>query len=224
MNGNNINEAVESLTLIKEVIARTNKSFVGFSKLFIGWGILFTFSGIINLLIIMNTQMVSKLLENQFVLGTMLLIIVNTFNIIGLFLIALLIYKSASKKKPLIGLEKHLAKVWLLLIFLGTLYPKISITNKGGIVSGVGASQEVIINNISILLFSMAIALIITSMFTDFKQFSYLGYIFISLSLLNHFFNLAIFQGSMMYIWHVIPVPISLLYTGFFLKSQQARG
>lgn len=223
MNENSINEAVESITLIKEVISRTNKSFVGFSKLFIGWGVLFSISAIGNLIIAMNPQKVSEFLfKNPFV-GNTLSIVLNIFLSVGVFLIAVLMYNIISKKKPLIGLEKHLAKLWLLLIFSCTLLPKITISSEGAM-TGSTFSQAVSINNISAILFSLAIGLIITSLLTDFKQLSYIGYIFISLSLLNQFFELSIFKGVMLYVWHALPVPIALLYTGFFLKSQQARG
>lgn len=38
-----INEAVENISIIKGVIERTGKTFVGFSRIFICWGFLFTF-------------------------------------------------------------------------------------------------------------------------------------------------------------------------------------
>lgn len=211
-----LNDAVENISLIKGLIERTSKSFASFSKIFIYWGILFIFNSIVQLLIFANFEKTMALFEFSPVLYYL-------FPMGIVALVAAIIYRSVSKKSPLIGLEKHLMILWLLILVMNV------IPNKIVIDTGAYADtfERIIVhsNNLSTSLFSLAIGLIITSLFTDFKQLKTLGIIYIIVSLLHSMTNIQIFSSdSFIQVIHAISLPFTFLYTGFYLKSHQVRG
>lgn len=210
-----IHEAVENISIIKGVINRTSKSFVAFSKIFICWGLLFIVNSIITLVMDMNREQVLNISIKYPVLNY-----IFPVGIITLF--AVIIYRSVSKKIPLVGLEKHLMIVWILTLAMNVIPPKISIdtssaaTDLGNII--------VHTDNLSTMLFSLSIALITTALFTGYKQLSRMGIAYITISVLHAYFKLPIFDGTLTHFLYMIPLPFTFLYIGFFLKSQQARG
>ncbi|MCX7922993.1 MAG: hypothetical protein N3B21_13420 [Clostridia bacterium] len=209
-----LHEAVENISLIKGVIDRTSKSFIAFSKIFIYWGLLFILNSVITLLMILNREQAFEIAMRYPALNFIFPVGIIT-------LLAVLIYRAVSKKIPLVGLEKHLMKVWVLVLAMNVLPPKISI-NTANAATDPG-SISVYASNFSVMLFSLAIALIVTSLFTGYKQLSYIGAIYITISVLHAYLNLAIFEGSLIQLLSLILLPLTFLYTGFFLKSQQAR-
>lgn len=207
-----LNEAVENISLIKGVIDRTSKSFTAFSKIFIYWGLLFILNSVITVLMITHKDQVINLGMKYPFLGYL-------FPIGVIALLAFIIYRAISKKIPLVGLEKHLMKVWLLILAMNVIPPKISVDTT----MNMGNAATISYNGLSPMLFSLAIALIITSLFTGYKQLGYVGLIYIAISVLHAYFNLSMFQ-SLFQLLAVIALPLTFLYTGFFLKSQQAGG
>lgn len=213
MDKETLNQAVENISLIKGVIDRTSKSFVGFSKIFFYWGLLFILSSAVTLLMILNKDKVFQIFTKY--PGFYLL----PFGIVILF--AILIYRAVSNKMPLLGLEKQLMKVWILVLIMSIIPPKISIraANSAADMGSIIVKS----NNFSILLFSLAIALIVTSLFTNYKRLRYMGIIYIAMSVLNAFLNLSSFQDALTQYLSLIIIPFTFLYTGFFLKSQQGK-
>ena len=137
-------------------------------------------------------------------------------------LIAVLVYRFISKKIPLVGLEKHLMKLWILILVMNMIPNRINIINSNSATNLQRVSIEV--NNFSTMIFSLSIALIVTSLFTGYKQLSYVGIIYIILSVLYAFGDLSIFNGPLIQLLSFIALPFTFLYTGFFLKCQQVRG
>lgn len=109
-----LNEAVENISLIKGLIERTSKSFASFSKIFICWGILFIFNSIVQLLVFAN-------FEKTMALSEFSPVIYYVFPMGIVALLAAIIYRSVSKKSPLIGLEKHLLILWLLILVMNVI-------------------------------------------------------------------------------------------------------
>lgn len=214
MDENTLHEALENISLIKDVINRTSKSFAAFSKIFIYWGLLFILNSVITLLMILNKEQVLEVSTRYPVLN-------YVFPIGVITLLAALIYRVVSKKMPLVGLEKHLMKVWLLVLAMNVMQPKIRINTATAAMDF--EKITVHINNFSIMLFSLAIALIITSLFTGYKQLSYVGIIYITISVLHAYLDLPIFEDTLILFLSLISIPFTFLYTGFFLKSQQTR-
>ncbi|MEN6327744.1 MAG: hypothetical protein ABFD18_16265 [Syntrophomonas sp.] len=208
-----LNEAVENISLIKGVIDRTSKSFAAFSKIFIYWGLLFILNSIITVAMIANKE---KLIE----LGTKHPALGYIFPIGVIALFALLIYQAIAKKIPLVGLEKHLMKLWLLVLAMNLIPPKITLDSAN---AATGLAPVIKIDNLSAMLFSLAIALIATSLFTGYKQLRNVGIVYIVISVVHAYFNLTMFD-SLFLLLGLIALPLTFLYTGFFLKSKQAGG
>ncbi|WP_026478349.1 hypothetical protein [Alkaliphilus transvaalensis] len=209
-----LNEAVESIELIKSIINRTKKSFISFSKIFIYWGILFILNGIIMVLMTTNNEKVGDILTNYPILNFM-----PPITIIAL--VAALVYRKVSKKIPLIGLEKQLMKVWVLILALNVIPSKLNIITHTS-----DMTVEMITvraNSFSIMFFSLAMGLMITSWFTGYSQFKYLAFTYIGISVLYAYFNVPVLNDLVIQLLYIVALPFTFFYTGFFLKSQQAR-
>jgi len=211
-----LNEALENVSVIKGVIDRTSRSFVAFSKIFICWGLLFILNGIINLVVYSNWDSLQNIIRNY----SFLISIVHPGIITA---IAALIYVYISKKIPLAGLEKHLMKIWVLIIAMNAIQPKISIQS---MLPSVDFSDIIVrTDNFSVVLFGLAIALIATVLFTDYKQLRNLGIIYICISVIHLFLRIQLLDGpAITQIIYFLPLPFTFLYTGFFLRSRQIRG
>lgn len=83
---------------------------------------------------------------------------------------------------------------------------------------------DVHVNNLSVMFFSLAIALIVTSLFTGYKQPKYVAVFYIGISILNVCFNLPMFCDTIYWALHLLALPFTFLYTGFYLKSRLVRG
>jgi len=137
--------------------------------------------------------------------------------------IAALIYVYISKKIPLAELEKHLMKIWVLIIAMNAIQPKISIQS---MLPSFDFSDIIVrTDNFSVVLFGLAIALIATVLFTDYKQLRNLGIIYICISVIHLFLRIQLLDGpAITQIIYFLPLPFTFLYTGFFLRSRQIRG
>jgi hypothetical protein len=94
MDEKTLHEAVENISLIKGVIDRTSRSFVAFSKIFIYWSILFILNSVITLLMTLNKEKVLEVSKQYPVLSNQY----SNFFLIGVTLVAFLIYRAVSKK------------------------------------------------------------------------------------------------------------------------------
>lgn len=209
-----LQEAVENLSLIKEIINRTRKSFAAFSKIFIYWGLLFILNGVMQFFMISNKEKALDIAMRYPVLNYL-------FPIGVISLLAFLIYRAVAKKIPLVGLEKKLMTVWLLILVMNIIPPKVNINTATAAVNSVTISYD----NLSTMLFSLATALIVTALFTGYNQLSNLGIVYITLSVLHAYLNIPIFtEGTLTQLLTMVVLPFTFLYTGFFLRSRQARG
>ncbi len=214
MDEKKLNEAVENISLIKGVIDKTNRSFSAFSKIFIYWGMLFVLNSIVTMFMIENRESLFEVFKNYSFLS-------YVFPVGIVALAAVLIYRSISKKMPLVGLEKHLMKLWLLILIMNVIPPKININTPPEMNLH---TLVVEYNNFSTIFFSLAIALIVTSLFTGYKQPMKIGAIYIGMSLINAYINLPFTDTTIFQLLYSLALPITFLYIGFYLKAQQARG
>ncbi|HEX3012030.1 MAG TPA: hypothetical protein VHQ70_08345 [Syntrophomonadaceae bacterium] len=210
-----LNEAVENISLIKGVIDRTSKSFSGFSKIFILWGVLFIFNSIITFFAQMNKEMFMDFFSRYPITGYL-------FPVGIIALLAALIYWKISRKIPLVGLEKHLMTVWMLILVMNVIPNKISVSSASpGIDMKTIAIQT---NDFATMLFSLAVGLIITALFTDFKPLMKLGIIYILISIIYAYSNFMTPFDQVVNILCLLALPFTFLFTGFYLKSQQTGG
>lgn len=197
-------EAVENISLIKGVIARTSKSFVAFSKIFIYWGLLF----------LVNAVAVSILVASHGSRAAVYPILTYIFPIIRIAA-ALAIYVSIVRNIPLVGLEKHLMVLWMLILLLNMLPPQLKIFTSTPITDITSVSVQY--SNLAPMLFSLAIALLVTSMFTGFRQPQYLGLAYIGFSIATYFFPTQLYSSPI----HHFLLPVTFLYLGMYLKTHR---
>lgn len=211
-----LTEAVENISLIKGVIDRTSKSFIAFSRIFIYWGMLFIVNSIISLIMSVNKD---KLLD----IASKFPALAYIFPTGLMALFAALIHRHISKKIPLVGLEKHLMKVWILVLIMNVIPVQIRISSSE---SAPIEMSKIIIqsNNFSVMLFSLAIALIVTALFAGYKPLMNLGMIYIGISVIHAYFRLPVIEESLLHVLYSLPLPFTFIYTGVYLKSQQTRG
>jgi len=216
MDEKTLHEAVENISIIKGVMERTNKSFTAFSRIFIYWGILFIINSIITLLMVLNNDKMQDIISRFPLLNYI-------FPVAIIALIAAIIYRYISKKLPLVGLEKHLMKVWILILIMNVIPPKITISSAS---TSVDMTKILIqTDNLSVILFSLAVALITTALFAGYKHLMYLGIIYIGISIIHSYFGLPVLERStMLQFLYSITLPFTFLYVGFFLRTKQARG
>jgi len=132
-------------------------------------------------------------------------------------LIAALIYWGVSRR-----VEKHLMKVWVLILIMNVLPPKIIATSESGFAEM--TSFIVDIDIFSTVFFSLAVTLITTALFTGYKHLRNLGIIYIGISVIYTFFNFSMFTGSTLHhLLYSVSLPFTFLYVGFFLKSRKMR-
>lgn len=140
----------------------------------------------------------------------------------GIFIIlAVFIYSSIVKKFPLVGLEKQLMVLWILTLIMNVFPVNINISIAPDVDM---QSISVGYSNFHIVLFSLASALIVTSLLTGYRQPKYVGYVYIGISLLFAFLSLPADGISAIQILYGLPLPLTFLYLGLFLRNQQARG
>ena len=216
MDEKKLNEAVENISVIKDVIDKTSKSFSAFSKIFIYWGVLFVLNSIISLLMVANKESVFEVFKGYPFLG-------YVFPIGIVAVAAALIYRNISKKLPLVGLEKHLMKLWILILMMNIIPVKININTPTS--SGIDMQTVVVQTSyFSTTLFSLAIALIVTSLFTGYKNLMKVGAVYIGISLLYAYTNLPFVDATIIQLLYSLALPFTFVYTGVYLKAQQARG
>jgi len=211
-----LHEAMENISVIKGVMERTSQSFAAFSKIFIYWGILFMVNGIMTLMMFSNQERMLDLVSSFPLLNYIFPLGIIT-------LIAALIYWKVSKKVALVGLEKHLMKVWILVLIMNVISPKITVSSAS---TSVDLTNLVIqTDNLSVVLFSLAIALMTIALFTGYRHLRNLGMIYIGISVIHAFFRFPVFEEStLLHLLYSVSLPFTFLYVGFFLRTRQMRG
>jgi len=210
-----LNEAVENISLIKGVIDRTSKSFSGFSKIFILWGFLFILNSLITAFAQMHKEQFMGFFSQYPITGYL-------FPVGFIALLAALIYWKISRKIPLVGLEKHLMTVWMLILVMNVIPNKIMVSSVSPAIDLKTVAIES--NNFSTMLFSLAVGLIVTALFTDFKPLMKLGIIYIVISIIHAYSNFMTPFSQVVNGLCLLALPFTFLFTGFYLKSQQAGG
>ncbi len=213
MDNDQITEAVDNISLIKGIINRTSRSFTTFGRIFIYWGLLFILNSAATLFVIQNKEQMLDL-SLRYPLANW----VFPLGIIALA--AALIYRAISKKTPLIGLEKHLMILWLMILVLNVLPPRIMIDSAGVALQSVTVHTS----NFSPMFFSLAIALVMTSLFTGYRRLMHIGLLYIAISVLYAFCNFPVFDSKVSQFLSLLALPFTFLYTGFFLRSRTAGG
>lgn len=206
-----LEKAVDDISLIKSIIEKTRKSFSGFSKIFIQWGILFSAFGFLQWIQTMNLEAMSEFyMKNQLMLFLLPLI---------LFVIATIIYRRVVKKQPLIGLERHLMVLWIMILFLQIIPTKVSVSS----LSNPNITRVVTTtNNFSIMVFALGIALVMTSVLTGLNIFKYVGFGYFILAFVHGYVPMYSLVYSLGQLGYVI-LPFTLLFTGIYLKKYHER-
>lgn len=215
MDERTLQKAVDDISFIKEVIDKTGRSFTAFSKIFVYWGILFIINSIATFIINSNKEAALEVYQRYPLLS-------YTFPTLLIAFAAALIYLGVSRKLPLGGLEKHLMTVWLLILCFNILPRRFQILSSPA--SGDLGPLTILENHLAALYFSLAIALIVTSLFTGFKNPMYLGVAYIAISLFDTYINLPIDGNGLTQLLALLALPFTFIYTGLYLKSKNLGG
>lgn len=207
MENHNFETAIHDLSLIKKVILTTRHSLTSISKIFIYWGLLAIVYNVFNWY---QAQDMDKTIN--FYANHQLLMFLPS---IVLLLVAIGIYKAVTKKSTLIGLEKHLLLLWVLLIFLCSIPTRINI-----LTTDINLAQiNIETNNISTIIFALGIALIMTAVLTDLRLLVYIGTCYTITALGHAYFNLSVIQSLVTILQYTI-IPFTFIFTGIYLKKK----
>lgn len=202
MDNTSINEAVDNISYIKSIIENTKRSFHTLSKIFILWGMIFVLHSI--WLLVYPTyiqQPFSPVYMFINLLANAIFIILATGILIHI-----------TKKDSLLGLEKHLLYIWILILAMSLLPNKINFSTS--------ESHYVITRtgHYSILFFGLGISLVITRLFTEIKAFSIIGATYMFLG-----FFFSINDLPFMSFLQYILLPATFLFAGASLKRQSKK-
>lgn len=206
-----LKDAVEDISLIKAMIEKTRKSFLGFSKIFIGWGLMYLGVSLLHMIANMHPEATRSFYsDHQLVvyLVPMLLIALAVF-----------IYHKVSKKQPLNGLERHLMVLWGLILLLLMIPIRVELMSEA---TGAYEYTLVTVNNFSTSMFSLGIALAMTSALTEIKVFKYMATGYMIYGFLFAYFHIGLLDDLSVPVSLII-LPGTLLFTGIYLKHYQGR-
>lgn len=197
MDRTSINEAVDNISYIRSIIEKTKKSFNTLSKIFILWSLIFVLHSIWQLVYPLYIQppfssiyMFINLLANVLFLALATGVLIHI-----------------TKKVLLLGLEKHLLFIWILILAMSLLPNRMNFST--------GDAQYVITRtgHYSTLFFGLGVSLVITRLFTQYKVFLLIGVIYM---LLGYFFS--VYDFPFMSFLQYLLLPATFLYTGVSLK------
>jgi len=204
-----LQNAVDDISLIKNVINNTRRSFSSFSRIFIGWGIMYLFFSFLNFLQGMNMDLTISI-YNEF---RFLVYLIPAL----LYLIGGYMYYRVTKQQPLVGLERHLMVLWILIITMQLMRVVIEIPmteTMGKIV--------VMTSNLGIMSYALGIALLMTGILTELKNFKVIGGVYIIFAFLYSYLPYYSFGKNLSVVGMLI-MPLTLIYTGVYLKRQHER-
>ena len=209
-----LESVVDDISIIKSIIEKTRRSFTGFSKIFIIWGCMYIVMSFLSFIQNMNIEATMAFYND--IPFLVYLIPVVFFGIGGL------VYFSVVRKQPLIGLERHLMTMWILVIFAQLIRMSIEIPMDADT-----TTMVVKTSNFAFVSYVLGIGLIMTGILTELKNFKFVGGVYILLALVHSYApsfvgGLSITR-SMDTLGYVI-MPFTLLYVGVYLKRQSERG
>jgi len=215
MKDNSVQDAVDNISMIKDLILKTRKSFTAFSKIFIFWGILFIFQSLFAFVVQMNPEMMMSIANDYPLFGTLM-------PMLPIAIVAGIVYYLVASKVPLVAMEKHLMILWVMVLILNIIPNRFNIVYADANAAMQGATQTIEISNYSSTLFSLAIALVITALLTEYKHLMYLGSVYIIISVLYAYTRIPALEMFVSGTYFFV-LPFTFLFTGLYLKRQQVR-
>lgn len=206
---NEMKQAASDLSMIKAMIDKTRKSFVGFSKIFIMWGILYFLMGVYTLVASMNLDRIRTLYEALPILSYVIQF--------GVFGIGAVIFLVVTKKQPLLGLERHLMILWILVLVMQLIRMRVNI-----MVDETTTYTVIKTSNFAFVVYTIGMALIMTGIMTDLKKFNFLGIAYLVLGFVHSYVNIQIVYETLDFVGLFI-LPFTLIYTGVYLKGYHER-
>ncbi|MBI9014244.1 MAG: hypothetical protein JEZ08_18550 [Clostridiales bacterium] len=213
-----LENAVEDIELIKSVIDKTRKSFSGFSKIFIMWGILYLFMSALTFLQSMNMELTLSIYNEHMYLNYLVPAI--------LFGIGAIIYLKVTKSQPLVGLERHLMVLWILVLIMQLVRMKVELSMDldllDGVTSNSGLTQIVTTSSFAHVTYGLGIASVMTGIFTELKNFKIVGLVYVLMALIHSYVGPGSMYDILSSFGYVI-LPFTLIYTGLYLKRYHER-
>ncbi len=204
-----LENAVDDLNIIKSVIEKTRKSFSSFSKIFIIWGVMYLFLSFLNFLQNMNMELTMSIYnEFQFIVYLIPLLLYG----VGAY-----VFVNVTKKQPLVGLERHLMVLWILVITMQLMRVVVDIPMDGNM-----SKIVIMTSNLAIMAYALGIALLMTGILTEIKNFKVMGVIYILFAFAYSYlpyYSIGKTLGSV----GLIIMPFTLIYTGVYLKRYNER-
>lgn len=204
-------KAVDDISLITSIINKTRQSFSGFSKIFIIWGCLYLFMTAIQVIQGMNVDSTIEFyLQHPYL----------TYLIpIALFGAGGGVMYKVTKAQPLLGLERQLMVLWVMVIFLQLMKVSVDIP-----FNPAQTSQVYSTNNLAILVYGLGMALIMTGILTELKNFKVMGGLYLLVGFIYSYGTsipldfILTFSQRLDVLGYII-MPFTLLYTGVYLKK-----
>jgi len=213
-----LENAVDDISLIKNIIEKTRKSFSGFSKIFIMWGILYLFMSALSFLQSMNMELTLSIYNEHRYLNYLVPAI--------LFGIGAMIYFKVTKSQPLVGLERHLMVLWILVLIMQLVRMKVELSMDLELLDGITSNNEltqiVTTSSFAYITYGLGIASVMTGIFTELKNFKILGLVYVVLALIHSYVGPGSMYEMLSSLGYVI-LPFTLIYTGLYLKRHHER-
>lgn len=202
-----IRNAVDDVQLIKQVLDNTSNSLTAFSRIFILWGVL---------LLAVNLLGLAVFPANAGILYSPIL----SYSIDAvIFIAAVAIYFSISKRTPLTGLSKKLMTIWVCILISDIIISFLTI--------GLSRVLDVqLANTFPVVIMSLAFGMLCMHIFTNYKFPAVLAAIYLLIAI---------------FFWQCIPampysvsfklpyvsifiLPSAFLILGFYLEFRRGRG
>ena len=213
-----LENAVDDLNIIKSVIEKTRKSFSSFSKIFITWGVMYLFMSALSFLQSMNMELTLSI-YNEFRFLNFLVPAV-------LFGLGAIVYVKVTKSQPLVGLERHLMVLWILVLIMQLVRMRVELSMDIDFLEGVSSNSEltqiVTTSSFAYITYGLGIASVMTGIFTELKNFKVLGLLYVVLALVHSYIGPGSMYNMLSHLGYII-LPFTLIYTGVYLKRYNER-
>lgn len=200
-----LEQALEDISLIKQVIEKTSSTFTSFGKVFSLWGILLT-------IITIACFPIFYFIPNRIAQYVGYIV-----NIIAPIL-GIMLYIRTSKKSPLEGLSKKLMSIWFYIFALNIIISFLDILSIKVFKSNISATY-------SIFLFSIAFGMFCTYVFTNFRIPLVLSVIYLVIVLFVIYYLPVAPYSVTLKIPYIQPFlfPSTLLFLGLYLQFKGSR-
>ncbi len=204
-------QAVDDISLITSIIKKTRQSFSGFSKIFIIWGLMYLVMTGIQLIQGMNIDKTITF-YNQYPFIMYLIPLL-------LFGVGFMVLIKVTKAQPLLGLERHLMTLWVLVIFMQFMRIRVEMPLNDTMSTVIYSTS-----NLAIMVYALGTALVMTGIFTELKHLKVMGAFCIAIGFIDSYgssmpalsaLNISQTLDTLGY----IIMPFTLLYTGLYLKK-----